>query len=109
MIGIVSDKPAPADKLAAIGKDLCMQVVHGAGRGVARVGPRGYLEKEKDIYCAQVKDKPAQMVEKIVEGKMKKFSRRELSARSEVREERQDHRGRNGPGCGEGTRSGAPG
>ena len=37
--------------------------------------PRELLEKEKDIYATQAKasGKPEKVIEKIVEGKMKKF------------------------------------
>jgi elongation factor Ts len=31
------------------------------------------IEQEKSIYAEQVKNKPANIVDKIVEGKMKKF------------------------------------
>ena len=35
--------------------------------------PAEVVEAEKDIYRAQVKDKPAAAIEKIVEGKLDKF------------------------------------
>ncbi len=35
--------------------------------------PAGVIESEKEIYRAQVKDKPPQAVEKIVAGKLEKF------------------------------------
>jgi elongation factor Ts len=35
--------------------------------------PASVIESEKEIYVAQVKDKPAQAVEKIVAGKLEKF------------------------------------
>jgi len=37
--------------------------------------PEAVIEKEKEIYRAQMKDsgKPAQIIEKIIEGKLKKF------------------------------------
>ena len=44
-------------------------------------GPRGdgisteTIEKEKAIFAEQVKNKPANIIDKIVEGKMKKFYR----------------------------------
>ncbi|MDP8217907.1 MAG: translation elongation factor Ts [Candidatus Theseobacter exili] len=34
--------------------------------------PQDFLEREKEIYVAQVKNKPPQVVEKIVTGKLKK-------------------------------------
>ena len=35
--------------------------------------PSGIIEREREIYLAQVKGKPANVVEKIVEGKLDKF------------------------------------
>jgi elongation factor Ts len=35
--------------------------------------PADVLQKERDIYREQVKDKPAQVVDKIVEGKLESF------------------------------------
>lgn len=35
--------------------------------------PASAVESEKEIYAAQVKDKPAQAIEKIVAGKLEKF------------------------------------
>ena len=35
--------------------------------------PQDIIEREKDIYKAQVANKPPQIVEKIVEGKLDKF------------------------------------
>jgi elongation factor Ts len=35
--------------------------------------PSGIIEREREIYRAQVKGKPANVVEKIVEGKLDKF------------------------------------
>jgi elongation factor Ts len=35
--------------------------------------PAAEIASEREIYAAQVKDKPAQIVEKIVDGKLKKF------------------------------------
>jgi elongation factor Ts len=55
-------------------KDLCMQVaaqrpVYLAPENV----PPDLVRKEKEILAAQIKDKPAPIVEKIAEGKMKDF------------------------------------
>ena len=35
--------------------------------------PQDVIEREKEIYKAQVTNKPPQVVEKIVEGKLDKF------------------------------------
>jgi elongation factor Ts len=55
-------------------KDLCMQIAAQRPIYVATENvPAELVRKEKEILAAQIKDKPAQMVEKIAEGKMKDF------------------------------------
>ncbi len=59
-----------------LGKELCMQVAASNPLYVDIEDiPAEELEKEKDIYRAQMKDsgKPENVVEKIVEGKLKKY------------------------------------
>jgi elongation factor Ts len=59
-----------------LAKDLCMQVAASNPLYVdIEDVPPAELEKEKDIYRAQIKDsgKPDNVIEKIVEGKLKKF------------------------------------
>ena len=66
----------PGEAAFAVAKDLCMQVAAASPRFVTRdeVTPE-VLESEKEIYKAQVlaQGKPANIVDKIVEGKMNKF------------------------------------
>lgn len=77
-IGVLMECEAPAvnDDVKAVAKDLCMQVAAAAPKFVSRqeVTPE-VLESEKEIYRAQVlaQGKPANIVDKIVEGKMNKF------------------------------------
>ncbi len=77
-IGVLMEcqHPAANDEVKAVAKDLCMQVAAAAPRFVSRdeVTP-DVLESEKEIYRAQVlaQGKPANIVDKIVEGKMNKF------------------------------------
>jgi elongation factor Ts len=70
--GAAAGKP----EIAELGKELCMQVAAAMPRFVRReeVTPE-VLEKERDIYRAQVlaQGKPANIVDKIVDGKMNKF------------------------------------
>ena len=55
-------------------KDICMQVAAQRPIYIAIENvPADLVRKEKEILAAQIKDKPAQMVEKIAEGKMKDF------------------------------------
>ena len=55
-------------------KELCMQVAAAAPLAVSRDDvPEETIEKEKEIYRAQIKGKPDHIVEKIIEGKLGKF------------------------------------
>ncbi|TAL31810.1 MAG: translation elongation factor Ts [Spirochaetes bacterium] len=59
-----------------LGKDLCMQVAASNPLYVdVEDVPAAEIEREKDIYREQMKEsgKPANVVEKIVEGKLTKF------------------------------------
>lgn len=55
-------------------KDISMQVAASNPQYVSREElPKGVMDKEKDIIKAQVKGKPANVVDKIVSGKLEKF------------------------------------
>lgn len=57
-----------------LGRDLCMQVAAARPLCVSKDDvPEDVLEKERDIYREQFKDKPAAAIEKIVEGKLQAF------------------------------------
>jgi elongation factor Ts len=54
--------------------DLCMQVAAMKPIAVAPEDvPEDVLEHEREIYREQVKDKPPQAIDKIVEGKLQKY------------------------------------
>ena len=65
---------AAADVLKQTASDIAMHIT--ATKPLAlnkdKIGPE-ILEREKSIFAEQVKNKPANIIEKIVEGKMKKF------------------------------------
>jgi elongation factor Ts len=69
-----SDFVARSEDFQLLLKDLCMQV---AATAPIAVSPADVDEKivarERDIYAGQVTGKPKDMVDKIVEGKLKKF------------------------------------
>jgi elongation factor Ts len=59
-----------------LGKDLCMQVAAANPLYVdVEDVPAAEIEREKDIYREQMKEsgKPANVIEKIIEGKLTKF------------------------------------
>ncbi len=71
-----SDFVAKTDQFGVLLKDLCMHVAASAPRWVSVEDvPQEVLDKEKDIYMTQAKEagKPEKMLEKIAEGKLKKF------------------------------------
>ncbi len=71
-----SDFVAKTDQFAVLNKDLCMQVAASAPRWVSSEAvPAEVIAKEKEIYMIQAKEagKPDKMLEKIADGKLKKF------------------------------------
>ncbi len=55
-------------------KDIAMHIAAANPLYLSRADvPHDVLEREKEIYRAQVSGKPANIVEKIVEGKLEKF------------------------------------
>lgn len=69
-----SDFVAKTDDFKALARELALQVVGARPRWVRREEvPADIVEREKAIYRAQVADKPANIVERIVEGKLEAF------------------------------------
>ena len=71
-----TDFSAKTDDFANFVKDVAMQIAATNPISIDRDGiPTETLKKEMDIYATQAKEsgKPDKVVEKIVEGKMKKF------------------------------------
>ncbi len=71
-----SDFVAKTEQFAELLKDLCMQVAASAPRWISSTEiPEDVLNREKDIYMTQAKEagKPEKMLDKIAEGKLKKF------------------------------------
>ena len=71
-----SDFVAKTEQFAELAKDLCMHVAASAPRWVSPEDvPEDVVAKEKEIYMTQAKDagKPEKILDKIAEGKLKKF------------------------------------
>jgi elongation factor Ts len=71
-----TDFVAKTDAFQGLVRDLAMQVAASSPAYVAREDvPANVLDKERDIYRGQMADqkKPAQVLDKIVEGKLEKF------------------------------------
>ena len=73
-INCESDFVARTDKFQELTREIAMDIAAASPSYVRRVEvPAELVEREKEIYRDQVKDKPAQVVDKIVEGKLNSF------------------------------------
>ncbi|MBM4038638.1 MAG: translation elongation factor Ts [Planctomycetes bacterium] len=69
-----TDFVARNDDFRQLARDLCMQVAATRPAAVSRNQvPADLVAKEREIYAEQVKDKPPQAIEKIVQGKLDAF------------------------------------
>jgi elongation factor Ts len=69
-----TDFVARTDDFREMVKDLAMHIAAANPTYLSREEvPQEVLDREKEIYRAQVTNKPSQVVEKIVEGKLEKF------------------------------------
>ncbi|MEC5125420.1 translation elongation factor Ts [Verrucomicrobiales bacterium BCK34] len=65
---------ASTPEFGALAKDICMHIAAAQPICVSSDEvPSELVEKEKDIFREQMKDKPAEIIEKIIGGKMGKF------------------------------------
>jgi elongation factor Ts len=69
-----SDFVARTDKFQELTKEVAMHIAAANPTWVRREDvPADVVARERDIYKDQVKDKPAQVIDKIVDGKMNAF------------------------------------
>ena len=69
-----TDFVAKTDDFKELVKDIAMHIAASNPFYVRREEiPAEVIEKEKTIYASQVENKPPQVVEKIIEGKLEKF------------------------------------
>ena len=69
-----SDFVARTDKFQQLTKELAMHIAAANPTWVRREDvPSDVVAREREIYKDQVKDKPAQVIDKIVDGKLKAF------------------------------------
>jgi elongation factor Ts len=69
-----SDFVARTDKFQELTKEIAMHIAAANPTYVRREDvPADVVAREKEIYREQVKDKPAQVVDKIVEGKLNSY------------------------------------
>lgn len=75
-INCETDFVARTEEFQGLGKELALQIVGAAPRWLSREEvPAEVLEKEKEIYRQQAQNegRPAQALEKVVEGRLNKF------------------------------------
>jgi len=73
-INCESDFVARTDKFQELTKEIAMHIAAANPTYVRREEvPADVVAREKDIYRDQVKDKPAQVIDKIVEGKLNSY------------------------------------
>jgi len=73
-MGCETDFVAKNVEFQELVKDLCLQVASAAPQYLKRDEvPAEVIEREKEIYKDQVKGKPENIIDKIIEGKLDKF------------------------------------
>ena len=73
-INCETDFVAKTDDFKELMKDVAMHITASNPLYVTREEIASeVIEKEKEIYASQVKDKPANVIDKIIEGKLEKF------------------------------------
>ena len=73
-MGCETDFVARNEEFQDLLKEICMQVAASAPLAISAEDlPEEELEKEKDIYRAQITNKPPEIIEKIVQGKVKAY------------------------------------
>ncbi|MDG1890831.1 MAG: translation elongation factor Ts [Verrucomicrobiota bacterium] len=73
-VGAGKDETTHQDAFKGLVKDITLQIAAANPTSVSRENvDADLIAKEKEIATEQFKDKPAQAIEKIVEGKMEKF------------------------------------
>ncbi len=74
-VGCETDFVAKTDKFQEFAKDLCLQIVSSEGTRWVSIGevPEEAKEAELEVYRSQAADKPAEVQDKIAEGKLRKW------------------------------------
>jgi len=73
-INCETDFVAKGEEFGELAKDICMQIAASNPDAVSRDDiPAEVIEREKAIYKGQVKNKPENIIEKIIEGKLNAY------------------------------------
>lgn len=79
LLGCETDFVSKNPEFVALAKDIAMQVAASNPSFISRSEvPESALEKAKELFSAEVADKPAEMQEKILEGKLSSYFREQI-------------------------------
>lgn len=79
LLGCETDFVSKNPEFVALAKDLAMQVAATSPNFISRSEvSESIIEKAKEIFGAEVADKPAEMQEKILEGKLSSYFREQI-------------------------------
>lgn len=79
LLGCETDFVSKNPEFVALAKDIAMQVAATSPNFISRSEVSGsIIEKAKEIFGAEVADKPAEMQEKILEGKLSSYFREQI-------------------------------
>ena len=79
LLGCETDFVSKNPEFVALAKDLAMQVAATSPNFISRAEvPESVLEKAKEIFGAEVAGKPAEMQEKILEGKLSSYFQEQI-------------------------------
>jgi elongation factor Ts len=74
LLGVMLNIEGADDHVDSLGKDICMHIAASMPIYLDRNSvPAEIIEKEKEIFREQMSDKPSEVVEKILVGKINKF------------------------------------
>ncbi len=73
-VGCGKEETVSNERFREVVKDITLHIAAAAPAGLAREDiPADVVAKEKEIYAEQMQDKPANVIDRIVEGKLEKF------------------------------------
>lgn len=73
-VGCEKEETVSNDKFKVLAKDLTLHIAAAAPTHLTSANvPEDLIASEREIYASQVKDKPAEIIERIVDGKIRKF------------------------------------
>lgn len=79
LLGCETDFVSKNPEFVALAKEIAMQVAASNPSFISRAEvPETAIEKAKELFSAEIADKPAEMQEKILEGKLSSYFREQI-------------------------------